>query len=68
MGRSSLYTIFVVFAISACSAVFFVPETKGKEIPDTIAECLKRDRERKAGKRANKNRSTEKDEVEENSV
>ena len=69
MGKSFLYTAFTVLAVSSCSAIFFIPETKGKEIPDTIADCLKRAREEKTSKRANKKRSTgEKGGEEENSV
>lgn len=64
MGKTFLYTVFTVLAVSACTAISFIPETKGKEIPDTIADCLKRDRD---GKKSNKKRSTGEEE-EENGV
>ena len=62
MGKTFVYILFTMLAVCSCTAVCFVPETKGKEIPDTIADCLKR-----GGTKANKERSTGEEE-EENGV
>ena len=66
MGKSFLYSLFTVLAVSSCTAILFVSETKGKEIPDTIADCLERARGER--KRANQRKSTNDTSEEENAV
>ena len=68
MGKSFTYGLFTVLALCSFSAIFFIPETRGKEIPDTFADCLKRTEEEKGNKKEKKKLTAEKKDEEENSV
>lgn len=69
MGRSFTYGLFTVLALCSFSAIFFIPETRGREIPDTFADCLKRTEEEKGNKKEKKKLTGgKKKEEEENSV
>lgn len=41
-GLPFVYSLFASLALLASLAVSCVPETRGKEIPNTLQECLER--------------------------
>jgi len=49
-GRSVTFGLFTTLALCSFTAIFFIPETRGLEIPDTIADCLKRGKKVKGKK------------------
>lgn len=42
VGLSFTYGVFCSLAICACTLIFFVPETRSKNLPDTLNDCLKK--------------------------
>ena len=65
MGLPFTYGLFTTLAICSFTAIFFIPETRKREIPDTIDDCLKQFEE---GDKKEKKKLTEDDKEEENTT
>ena len=63
MGLPFTFGLFTVLALCSFTAIFFIPETRGKEIPDTITDCIKRNNEEKGNKKEKKKLTEDEDTV-----